>query len=145
LSALAPLTREDKYSKDSLQLLNSLSLKSTSLNFLTSEEILPDPNLEFGEVTSPYLPLKLKFLLVEQKILTKQRELQEKQQKEQEIKQKKLSILESLLEFAENRLPLPGTGVENKEYGEVSVAVYPDLKDFNYSLTEWVNKGVFKG
>ncbi|CAG8774561.1 12532_t:CDS:2, partial [Ambispora leptoticha] len=59
LAALAPLTREEKYSKDNLQLLNSLSLKPSSLTFFTSENILPNPNFDFGQITSPYLPLKI--------------------------------------------------------------------------------------
>ncbi|CAG8771854.1 11168_t:CDS:2, partial [Ambispora leptoticha] len=59
LHSLAPLTREEKHSKDSLQLLNSLALKPKHLTFFTNEEIIPNPNLDFGEITSPYLPLKI--------------------------------------------------------------------------------------
>ena len=83
LQSLAPLTRKDKYSLDSLELLNSLQLKPTSLSFFTGEEIIPNPNLDFGEQTSSYLPLKLKFLFGEQKVL---RIEAQKTKKEQEKK-----------------------------------------------------------
>jgi hypothetical protein len=99
LQSLAPLARENKYSNNSLQLLNSLQLKPTSLSFFINEEILPNPNLDFGETTSPYLPLKLKFLLSEQKVLQKEAELAKKEQREEEIEEKKAAIFEALEKF----------------------------------------------
>src|SRR5207249_9768297 len=62
LQNLAPLTKEDKYSEKGLKVLRSLQLKSSALSFLVNEEILPNPNTDFGEVKSPYLFLKTKFL-----------------------------------------------------------------------------------
>src|SRR6185369_17548293 len=101
LQSLAPLTREVKYSKESLQLLRSLNLKPTTLSFLVNEEILPNPNLDFGEAKSPYLPLKIKLLEGEQKTLQKQQELQTKQIRQEEVEKNKQSIILSLVEFAE--------------------------------------------
>lgn len=98
LQALAPLTREDKYSEDSLPILHSLELKPSHLSFLVNEEIIPNPNLDFGEVKSSYLPLKTKFLAGEQKTLRKEREAQEKQLRAEEILANKQSIITSLLE-----------------------------------------------
>ncbi|CAG8455354.1 12946_t:CDS:2 [Ambispora gerdemannii] len=89
LQSLAPLTREDKYSPESLQLLRSLNLKPTTLNFLTNEEILPNPNLDFGETKSSYLPLKTKFLEGEQKVLEQKQRQEEKKLNQQEITDKK--------------------------------------------------------
>ncbi|CAG8504118.1 10020_t:CDS:2 [Cetraspora pellucida] len=48
LNSLSPLIREDKYSENSLQLLRSLNLKSNQQAFFTNEEIIPDPNTQFG-------------------------------------------------------------------------------------------------
>ncbi|CAJ0748967.1 12477_t:CDS:2 [Entrophospora sp. SA101] len=101
LQSLAPLTREDKYSPTSLNLLKSLNLKPKSLSFLVNEEILPNPNLDFGEVKSPYLPLKIKLLAGEQKALEKQAEIKQKQLNQQQIEENKQSIILSLAEFAE--------------------------------------------
>ncbi|CAG8603417.1 7360_t:CDS:1 [Ambispora gerdemannii] len=101
LKSLAPLTRKDKYSAPTLELLNSLSLKTNNLIFFTNAEILPNPNLDFGENPDPYLPLKTKFLSGEQKILRKTAEQKEKQISQQELQDNKQSILNSLLDFAE--------------------------------------------
>ncbi|WNE40635.1 MAG: Major outer membrane lipoprotein Lpp [Mycoplasmataceae bacterium] len=117
LQSLAPLTKEEKYSETSLNILNSLQLKSTSLKFLLSEEIIPNPNTDFGKATNPYLPLKNKFLLGEQKTLKLIEKEKQKQLKSEEIKERKLSIITSLLEFAEDNQP---------------------LANFNYTLEEWV-------
>jgi hypothetical protein len=103
LQNLAPLTKEDKHSERSLKILHSLQLKSSSLSFLVNEEILPNPNLDFGETKSPYLPLKIKFLEGEQKTLREQVKLKEKQIREEEIKEQKFSIIRSLLTLAQKR------------------------------------------
>ncbi|CAG8687119.1 11375_t:CDS:2, partial [Ambispora gerdemannii] len=97
LTSLAPLTRQDKYSAESLELLNSLSLKSTNLNFFTNAEILPNPNLDFGESKDTYLPLKIKFLSGEQKTLLAEIKQRKKQANRTEIQANKDSILISLL------------------------------------------------
>ena len=60
-------------------MLRSLELKPQPLAFFIGEEILPNPNLDFGETKSPYLPLKVKFLAGEQKVLLKQQEELKKQ------------------------------------------------------------------
>jgi len=127
LTSLAPLTQENKHSSNSLQLLRSLNLKPASFSFLTSEEIIPNPHTDFGETKSPYLPLKTKFLEGEQKTLRKLKEEQEKKTSKEEIRQSKLSILRSLMIFAEEEM--------EENY----------LKDFNYSLDDWVKEGVIKG
>src|SRR6185312_4367796 len=44
LQSLAPLTKEFKYSPQSLELIRSLNLKYANLSFLAQEEIVPDPN-----------------------------------------------------------------------------------------------------
>ena len=98
LQSLAPLTQEDKYSPNSLQLLRSLQLKPSSLSFLVSEEIIPNPHTDFGETKSPYLPLKTKFLEGEQKTLLTQLKEQQKQANQQEVINKKLATLNNLLD-----------------------------------------------
>ncbi|KLL05415.1 MAG: hypothetical protein MRERV_1c103 [Mycoplasmataceae bacterium RV_VA103A] len=123
LQALAPLTREDKYSEDSLQLVGKLELKPISQNFLVNNEIIPNPNLDFGEVKSPYLPLKIKFLQGEQKKLRKEREAQEKQLRAEEILANKQSIITSLLEWYGNQ----------------------DETQFNLNLEDYVKVGALKG
>ena len=91
---------------------------------MVNEDILPNPNLDFGLVTSPYLPLKLNFLLGEQKMLKKQLELVKKNQRGEEIKEKKLSIIEELIvNFPEKQT---------------------DLHKLNYSLEKWVEVGAIK-
>jgi hypothetical protein len=104
LNSLAPLIREDKYSKESLELLKSLQLKPNVQTFLTQEEIIPDSHNSFGTPKSSYLPLKEKFLKGEQKTLRKIKELAKKKLSEKQIKEHKLSILESLINFAEEQL-----------------------------------------
>ncbi|CAJ0900234.1 8544_t:CDS:2, partial [Entrophospora sp. SA101] len=52
LQSLAPLTKEFKYSPQSLELIRSLGLKATNLSFLVQEEILPDPNTQFEALNS---------------------------------------------------------------------------------------------
>jgi len=66
------------------------------------EEILPDTNTQFGEVKSPYLPLKLKFLSGEKKVLDEQAKEEQKQTNQEELTERKLSIVHSLMEFADN-------------------------------------------
>ncbi|CAG8648047.1 954_t:CDS:2 [Ambispora gerdemannii] len=101
MKTLAPLIKEDKYSEESLKLLKTLSLKSSALTFFINEKILPNPNLDFGEVKDTYLPLKTKFLSGEQKVLIKQKEQTAKQANREELIANKQSILNSLLDFAE--------------------------------------------
>jgi len=103
LQNLAPLTKEDKHSERSLKILHSLQLKSSSLSFLVNEEILPNPNLDFGETKSPYPPLKIKFMEGEQKILREQAKVQERKLREEEIQEQKLSIIHSLLNLVQKR------------------------------------------
>jgi hypothetical protein len=130
LNSLAPLIREDKYSEESLQLLKSLHLKPSTQTFLVQEEIIPDPNTSFGFSKSSYLPLKEKFLKGEQKTLRKIKEIEEKKLNEEEIKQSKLSILRSLMEFVKKH--------------RSNVWFKKDLKEFNYTLDDWVKERVFK-
>src|SRR6185437_10416693 len=106
------LIREDKYSEEALQLLKSLQLKPNTTTFLVQEEIIPDPNTQFGTAKSSYLPLKEKFLKGEQKTLRKVKETKQKQLNEEEIKQNKLSILRNLMEFAHQQI--------NYEYGTLN-------------------------
>ena len=103
LNSLAPLIRENKYSKESLELLKSLHLKPNTATFLVQEEIIPDQHTSFGIPKSSYLPLKEKFLKGEQKTLWKIKEQKEKKLSEEQIKQNKLSILHSLLTFANHQ------------------------------------------
>jgi len=103
LQNLAPLTKENKYSEKGLKVLRSLQLKSSSLSFLVNEEIVPNPNLDFGETKSPYLPLKVKFLEGEQKILREQAKVRERVLREEEIQEQKFSIIRSLLTLAQKR------------------------------------------
>jgi chromosome segregation ATPase len=100
LQSLAPLTKEFKYSKQTLEAIKSLRLKSSSLSFLTQEEILPDTNTAFGETKSPYLPLKLKYLAGEKKVLEAQTKEVQKQTNQEQLTQDKLSIVHSLINFA---------------------------------------------
>jgi hypothetical protein len=102
LKSLAPLIKEEKYSENSLNLLNSLKVKQSSLKFFVSEEIFPVPNTDFGKATNSYLPLKNKFLLGEQKTLQLVEKAKQKQLKFEETQSKKLSIITSLLEFVNN-------------------------------------------
>jgi hypothetical protein len=81
-----------------------LELKHNHLTFFTNEEILPNPNLDFGKVKNPYLSLKIKFLQGEQKILRVKLKEQKQQEKAAEIKEKKYSVLTSLVEFGEETL-----------------------------------------
>jgi hypothetical protein len=97
LNSLAPLVREDKYSLESLKLLKTLHLKPNTTTFLVGEEIIPDPNTQFGAIKSNYLPLKEKFLKGEQQTLRKIKESEEKKLNEEEIKHNKLSILNALM------------------------------------------------
>ncbi|CAG8855694.1 22308_t:CDS:1, partial [Gigaspora margarita] len=99
LNSLSPLIREDKYSEESLQLFKSLNLKPQQQNFFVREEIIPDPNTQFGSVKSSYLPLKTKFLGGEQKVLRVKLKEQEQQERVELVQKKKNSILKSLLEF----------------------------------------------
>src|SRR4051794_20536666 len=78
LNSLAPLIREDKYSLEALELLKSLHLKPASSTFLVNEEIIPDPNTDFGTPKSSYLPLKIKFLQGEQQSLLTEKAIREK-------------------------------------------------------------------
>ncbi|WNE40138.1 MAG: Major outer membrane lipoprotein Lpp [Mycoplasmataceae bacterium] len=125
LQSLAPLTKEEKYSESSLELLKSLQLKTTSLIFLISEQITPDPNTDFGKITNPYLPLKTKFLLGEQRILQLAEKEKTKQQKAEEINNQKLSIIASLLDFINN-------WKENPKKNKF------DLRTSEYILEKWV-------
>ncbi|CAG8470745.1 8142_t:CDS:2, partial [Racocetra fulgida] len=148
LQALAPLTREDKYSEDGLQIVRKLELKPSSQNFLVNEEIIPNPNLDFGEVKSPYLPLKLKFLTGEQKILRKEREAQEKQLRAEEILANKQSIITSLLDQGTEKEAVRkviktlsnDTLLSHQQYAELSTLLtkYPNkyYQEYLNSLTE---------
>ncbi|CAH1760040.1 1608_t:CDS:10 [Entrophospora sp. SA101] len=97
LQSLAPLTKEFKHSPQSLALIRSLGLKATNLSFLVQEEIIPDPNTQFGETKSPYLPLKLKFLQGEQKALEQEAKARQKETDQEEIAENKRSILKRLM------------------------------------------------
>jgi hypothetical protein len=134
LNSLAPLIREDKYSKENLELLKSLQLKPTTQTFLVQEEIIPDPHLAFGTPKSSYLPLKEKFLKGEQKTLRKLKELEDQKLSEEKLKEAKLSIISNLMSFAEERF-----ANTSLEFGSI---FREKLKDFNYSLTDWVEKGI---
>ncbi|CAI2178382.1 2464_t:CDS:10 [Funneliformis geosporum] len=100
LNSLAPLTREDKYSEESLALLKQLNLKPANQTFLVQEEIIPDPHTQFGKSKSSYLPLKEKFLQGEQRIIRAKAETRQKKLAEKKIKENKLSILRSLWKVA---------------------------------------------
>ncbi|CAI2195705.1 7506_t:CDS:2, partial [Funneliformis geosporum] len=100
LNSLAPLTREDKYSEESLSLLKQLNLKPVNQTFLVQEEIIPDPHTQFGKSKSSYLPLKEKFLKGEQRIIRAKAETRQKKLAEKKIKENKLSILRSLWKVA---------------------------------------------
>ncbi|MDR1670151.1 MAG: hypothetical protein LBR43_00285 [Spiroplasmataceae bacterium] len=125
LKSLAPLIKEEKYSENSLNLLNSLKVKQSSLKFFVSEEIFPVPNTDFGKATNSYLPLKNKFLLGEQKTLQLVEKAKQKQLKFEETQSKKLSIITSLLEFVNN-------WKESNKKDKI------DLRTSEYTLEEWV-------
>ncbi|CAJ0836763.1 8501_t:CDS:10 [Entrophospora sp. SA101] len=108
LQSLAPLTKEFKHSPQSLALIRSLGLKATNLSFLVQEEIIPDPNTQFGETKSPYLPLKLKFLQGEQKALEQEAKARQKETDQEEIAENKRSILISSSPLALKPYPIRG-------------------------------------
>ena len=97
LTSLSPLLKENRYSAESQELLQSLNLKFNSLSFLVNHQIIPNPHTDFGKVPNPYLTLKTKFLEGEQKTLREEAKVKEKQTKEEEIQEQKLSIIRSLL------------------------------------------------
>jgi hypothetical protein len=118
LNSLAPLIKKDKYSEETLNLLfqkNHIDektgnvirtkpwFKSSTINFLVQEEIIPDPHTQFGKAKSSYLPLKEKFLAGEQRIIRAKLEAEQEEFSGEQIKQKKLSILHSLMEFAQEQ------------------------------------------
>jgi len=64
------LLKENRYSEEAQELLQSLNLKFTSLSFLVNHQIIPNPHTDFGQAPHPYLSLKTKFLEGEQKTLS---------------------------------------------------------------------------
>lgn len=103
LTSLAPLLKENRYSEESRELLNSLDLKFNSLSFLVNQQIIPNPHTDFGKAPNPYLILKTKFLEGEQKELCEEAKIREKALREEEIQEQKLSIIRSLLTLAQKR------------------------------------------
>jgi len=78
-------------------------LKFNTLSFLVNNQIIPNPQTDFGKVPNSYLILKTKFLAGEQKILKEQAKVQEKQLREEEIQEQKISIIRALLNLAQQR------------------------------------------
>jgi len=103
LTSLAPLIKENRYSKEAQELLQSFNLKFTSLSFLVNQQIIPNPHTDFGQAPHPYLTLKTKFLEGEQKTLQEKAKEEEKVLREEEIQEQKLSIIRSLLTLAQKR------------------------------------------
>jgi len=103
LTSLAPLLKENRYSQETHELLNSLDLKFNSLSFLVNQQIIPSPHTDFGKAPNPYLSLKTKFLEGEQKELREEAKIREKALREEEIQEQKLSIIRSLLTLAQKR------------------------------------------
>jgi hypothetical protein len=131
LTSLAPLTKEEKFSENSLELLNSLKVKQSALKFFISEQIFPDPHTDFGKPTNPYLPLKNKFLLGEQKTLQLVEKEKQKELSQTRIRKNKLAIIQSLLLF----------GKSNKitvSYSEIIKGANKDekLAQLTYSLAD---------
>ena len=99
LTSLAPLLKENRYSQETHELLNSLDLKFNSLSFLVNQQIIPNPHTDFGQAPNPYLTLKTKFLDGEQKELREETKIREKFLREEEIQEQKISIVRSLLKL----------------------------------------------
>jgi len=99
LTSLSPLLKENRYSEESLELINSLNLKFNSLSFLVNNQIIPNPHTDFGQAPNPYLTLKNKFLDGEQKELREEAKVREKQIQEEEIQEQKMSIVHDLLKL----------------------------------------------
>ena len=134
LQSLAPLTRHDKYSLHACELLKELHLKPTALLFFAQEEILPHPNFDFGAQTSPYLPLKIKYLAGEQKIFAHQANWAKKEQNKQAIAEEKLSIIASLVQFLQ-------TIEDERSYPQLDWKKFAD-NEASVSLADWVQFGV---
>ena len=103
LTSLSPLLKENRYSEEAQELLQSLNLKFTSLSFLVNQQIIPNPHTDFGQVPHPYLTLKTKFLEGEQKTLQEQAKERELTFRKEEIQEQKISIIRSLLTLAQKR------------------------------------------
>ena len=97
LTSLSPLLKENRYSEEAHELINSLDLKFNNLSFLVNQQIIPNPQTDFGKAPNPYLTLKTKFLEGEQKTLREEAKVKEKQTKEEEIQEQKFSIVRALL------------------------------------------------
>ncbi|CAI2193049.1 1210_t:CDS:2, partial [Funneliformis geosporum] len=102
LKTLAPLAKEYKYSPSLLKSIQTLNLKYDTLSFFTQQQIIPDPNLEFGKPKDPYKLLKQQVIEKEQKKLFKEQQAKEKAEALRRSQIVRESLLPSLIKFAQD-------------------------------------------